>query len=104
MDNILSGQKKFTIVNLKDEILLNFAVNQEKHVDKVLKKFIETNSMTEKDRKSLKPVRSRPGVMYDSPKVRKTSVENCPSFRPILLALDTPNYKILSANFNTFDS
>ena len=34
MDNILSNQKKFTIVNLKDEILLdeillNFAVNQE---------------------------------------------------------------------------
>ena len=34
MDNILSNQKKFIIVNLKDEILLdeillNFAVNQE---------------------------------------------------------------------------
>ena len=30
MDNILSDQKKFTIVNFKDNTLLNFAVNQEK--------------------------------------------------------------------------
>ena len=30
MDNILSNQKKFTIVNLEDDTLLNFAVNQEK--------------------------------------------------------------------------
>ena len=36
MNNIY--QTKFTIVNLKDDILLNFAVNQEKHVDMVLRK------------------------------------------------------------------
>ena len=40
MDNILNHQKKFTLVNLKDDTLLNFAVNQEKHVDKVLKKLL----------------------------------------------------------------
>ena len=40
MDNILNNQKKFTLVNLKDDTLLNFAVNQEKHVDKVLKKLL----------------------------------------------------------------
>ena len=50
MDNILNDQKKFTTVNLKDGTLLNFAVNQEKHVDKVLKKLVESNSMTEKNR------------------------------------------------------
>ena len=36
--NILSVQKKFNKVSLKDDTLLNFAINQEKHVDKVLKK------------------------------------------------------------------
>ena len=36
--NILSDQKKFSKVSLKDDTLLNFAINQEKHVDKVLKK------------------------------------------------------------------
>ena len=44
--------------------LLNFAVDQEKHVDKVCKKLVESNGMTEKNRKLLKPVCSKPGVMY----------------------------------------
>ena len=38
MNNVLSDQKKITTVNLKDVTLLNFAVSQEKHVDKVFKK------------------------------------------------------------------
>ena len=37
MNNILSDLKKFTAVNSKGSTLLNFAVNQEKHVDKVLR-------------------------------------------------------------------
>ena len=56
MNDILSDQKKFSKVSLKDDTLLNFVLNQEKHVDKVLKKFVESKSMTEKTRKSLKPV------------------------------------------------
>ena len=51
MDNILSRQKKLTKVtkvNLKDDILLKFADNREKHVAKVLKKLVESNSMAKK--------------------------------------------------------
>ena len=55
----LSDQKKISKVSLKDDNLLNFAINQEKRVDKVLKKFVESKSMTEKTRKSLKPVGTR---------------------------------------------
>ena len=62
--NILSDQKKFTRVNINDETLFNFAVNQEKHVAKVLKKRVESSSMTEKNRKLLKHVASRRGVTY----------------------------------------
>ena len=40
MDNILSDQKKFTIVNLKDNTLLSLAVNQIKHVDGFLKNLL----------------------------------------------------------------
>ena len=47
MDNTLRDQKKFTIVNLKDDTLLSFAANQEKHVQKVLKKLVEYNRITE---------------------------------------------------------
>ena len=60
---ISSDQKKFSKVSLKDDTLLNFAINQEKHVDKVLKNPVESNSMTEKTWKSLKPVGTRPGVI-----------------------------------------
>ena len=74
MNDILSDQKNFSEVRLKDDNLLNFTINQEKHVDKVLKKLVKSMSMTEKTRKSLKPVYTRPVVMYDSCKVHKASV------------------------------
>ena len=94
MNDILSDQKKFSKVSLKDDTLLSFAINQEKHVDKVLKKFAESKSVSEKTRKSLKPVGTRPGIMYGSCKLHKASVGNCPPFRPILSALNTPTYKL----------
>ena len=49
MNDILSDQKKFSKLSLKDDTLLNFVINQEKHVDKVLKKLVESKSMTEKN-------------------------------------------------------
>ena len=71
MNDILSDQNKFSKASLKDDILLSFAIYQEKYVDKVLKKIVESKSMTEKTRKSLKPVGTRPGIMYGSYKVHK---------------------------------
>ena len=50
MDNILSDQKKLIRVNLKDYTLLSLVDNQDNHVDKVLKKLVESKSMTEKTR------------------------------------------------------
>ena len=44
------------MVNMNDGTLLSFAVNQEKHVYKVLEKLVESSSMTEKNKKLLKPV------------------------------------------------
>ena len=61
------------MVNMNDDTLLNFAVNQEKHVGKVLEKLIESISMTEDNKKSLKPFGSRPGVMYGSCTVHLTN-------------------------------
>ena len=94
INDILRDQKKFSKASLKDHTLLNFAINQEKHVDKVLKKLVESKSMTEITRKSLKPAGTRPGVMYGLCKVHKASVGNCPPFRPFLSALNTPTYKL----------
>ena len=57
MGNVLIDQEKLTRVNLKDGTLLNFTVNQESHVDKVLKKLVESNSMTEKKQDFVKTCR-----------------------------------------------
>ena len=90
---------------MKDHTLLNCPINQEKHVDKVLKKLVESKSMTEITRKYLKPVGTRPGVMYGLCKVHKASVGNRPPFRPFLSALNyLQTCKILSSNFKTFDN
>ena len=49
MNDILSDQKKFSKVSLKDDTLLNFAINQEKHVDKVVKKLVESKKVIGKN-------------------------------------------------------
>ena len=50
--------------NLKDYGILNFAITQEKCVDNI-KKLVATNSISEETRKCFKPVRTRPGIMYE---------------------------------------
>ena len=48
-------------------------------------------ALSEETRRHLKPVETRPGIMYGSFKLKKKS---CPLFRPILSALETPTYKL----------
>ena len=50
MNNIFSYQKKFTMVDMNNETLLNFAVNQEKHADKVLEQLVEPSIRQKKTR------------------------------------------------------
>ena len=44
-------------------------------------------------RRHLKPGGTRPVIMYDSCRLHKKYVDDCPSFRPILSALKTPIHK-----------
>ena len=41
----------------------------------------------------LKPVRTRPGTMYELYKVHKDIIDSCPPFRPTLSAINTSTYK-----------
>ena len=90
MENFLSDQSKFQKIALKDDNFLNFITSQEKHIDKIYKKLVDSSSISEETRKHLKPVGTRPGIMYGSCKVYKKYVDGCPPFRPILSALQTP--------------
>ena len=45
-------------------------------------------------RKFVKPVRTRPGIMYGNCKVHKQQVDDWPLFRPILSDLQSPTYNL----------
>ena len=68
---------------------MNFAINQEKRIDNFFKKVVASNSISEETRRSLKPVGTRPGIMYGLCKVHKDITDNCPPFRPIFSAINT---------------
>ena len=64
MENLLSDERKFERVTLKNDAFLNFVVNQEKHIDTIFKNLVDSNSMSKEMPKSIKPVGSRPGTIW----------------------------------------
>ena len=51
-------------------------------------------SLTDMLYKKISPVGCCPGILYGQVKVHKPAINNCPSFRPILDAINTPSYKL----------
>ena len=94
MYNLLNDTRKFEKINLKNDGILNFAINQEKRIDNILKKLVASNSISEETRRSLKPVGTRPGIMYGLCKALKDFIDKCLPFWPILSAVNTPTYKL----------
>ena len=94
MENILKYNTKFEKVDIKTRTL-NFHVNHEKRLNEILKSLKFTGSLSDKHYKKIKAVGFRPGVFYSLCKVHKAIVV-CPPFRPILSAIGTPTYKLLS--------
>ena len=94
MENLLSDQRKFEKVTLKNDAFLNFAVNQEKHIDTIFKNLVDPNGMSKEMCKFVKPVETRSGIMYGNCNVHKQQVHGCPPFRLILSALPTPTYNL----------
>ena len=96
MENLLSDQRKFPKVTLKNDAFLNFVVSQVKRIDTIFKNLVDSNSMSKNLRKFVKPVGTRPGIIYGNCKLRKQYVDDCPPFRSFLSALQTPNITLLS--------
>ena len=94
MENLLSDERKFERVTLKNDAFLNFVVNQEKRIDTIFKNLVDSNSMSKEMRKSIKPVGTTPGTMYGLCKVHKQEVDGCLPFRQILSVLQTPTYNL----------
>ena len=101
MENLLSDQRKFEKVTLKNDAFLNFVVSHEKRIDTIFKNLADSNSMLKEMHKFVKPVVTGPGIIYGNCKLHKQQVDGCPPFQPILLALQTPTYnhaKFLAKN------
>ena len=47
-ENFLSDQSKFKKTAVKNDNFLNFITSQEEHIDKMFKKLVDSNSMSEK--------------------------------------------------------
>ena len=56
--------------------------------------YIKKNVSRKKEYDNIYPTGSRPGILYGSAKIQKPITDNCPSFRPILSAIDTPTYNL----------
>ena len=94
MDNLINDTQKFKIINLKNDRILNFAVNQVKSVDNILRKLVATNSIPEETRRSLKPVGTRLDIIYGLCNIREDIIENCLPCLPLLPDINTPSYKL----------
>ena len=77
MENLLNDKQKFEKINLKNDGILSFAVNQEKRVENVKKKLVASNSISQETRRFIKPTESSPCVMHGLCKTQKNIIDNC---------------------------
>ena len=66
IEKFLSDQSKFQKTAVKDDCFLNFITSQEKRIDKIYEKVVDSNSMSEEIRRHPKPMGTRLGIMYGS--------------------------------------
>ena len=76
--NLLSDQRKFEEVTLKNDVFQNLVVDQERCIETIFKNLVNSNSMSKEMRKSVKPVGTNPGAMYGICKVHKQQVGGGP--------------------------
>ena len=94
MRNILSDSSKFSQVFVRKDKQLNFIVTDEKHITDVLKDFKKSEVISETVYKKLKRRGSRFDIFYGLCKVSKQLVDNCPTFGPVMSAVETPTYNL----------
>ena len=91
IEEILNGNSKFSKLDIpagKD------IVNLEKRIISELKLLKDKKIIDKSTYKSIKPVGSRPGILYGSSKIHKETRNGLRTFCPILSAIDTPTYKL----------
>ena len=73
---------------------INDIVNLEKRITWELKLLKNKEIIDKYTYKTIKPVGSRPGILYELGKIHKETRNGIPPFRPILSAIGTPTYNL----------
>ena len=94
MKGIISDESKFEVIEIDENKYLNFVLNSQDKIKNVIKKIKDKGNLSLSDYERISPVGTRPGILYGLPKVHKPVINNIPSFRPILSAINTPSYKL----------
>ena len=94
MYKILNSNAKFEMFQFAHDKELNYVLNLEKKIINVLKDLNKKEEITEVDYNYLYLCGSRPGILYGMANVPKPVTDPCPSFRPILSAINTLSYKL----------
>ena len=94
IEEILNDNSKFSKLDIPAGKEINHIVNLEKRITSALKLLKDKEIIDKSTYKSIKPIGSRPGILYGSSKIHKETRNGLPSFRPILSAIDTPTYKL----------
>ena len=94
---ILNDNSKFSELDIPAGNEINHIVNLEKRITSDLKLLKDKEIIGKSTYKSIKPVGSRPGILYGLGKIHEETRNGLPPFRPILSAIGTPTYKL--ANF-----
>ena len=94
IEEILNDNSKFSKLDIPAGKEINHIVNLEKRITSELKLLKDKEIIDKSTYKSIKPVGSRPGILYGLGKIHKEPCNGIPPFRPILSAIGTPTYNL----------
>ena len=70
------------------------AISDSNKFKQLFKDLLDNDRISKDEYDKIFPKGSRPGILYDNPKIHKPVVNNLPQFRPILSPINTPGYNI----------
>ena len=94
IEEILNDHTKFSNIDIPACKEINYLTNLEKRITSNLKLLKVEEIVNKATFKNIKPVGSRPGVLYELGKLHKETKNELPPFCPILTAIGTPTYKL----------
>ena len=93
MKELLNDNIKFGRLEIPPDKYLNSVINSQDKIKNIPKSLPDKESLTDMLYKKILSIGWRPGILYDQAKVHTSVINNCPSFRPTLDAINTPTIK-----------